>query len=102
MKHIITILLVLATLSWITPGTAQEAGEAIAITGRIEHFSQEGGFYGIKTDDGNIYRPERLSQGYLREGIQVEAQVRITKDKLLFPAWSIPVKILKIKRTSRR
>ncbi len=72
--------------------------DTISVTGTVEHFSQEGGFYGIKADDGNIYRPERLTRNFKREGARVKAILRPRTKKLLLPAWSIPVEIVKIEQ----
>jgi len=74
-----------------------QAEDVKQITGTIKHFSYEGGFYGISGDDGNTYKPLRLSAGFQVEGRRVEARVRIINKKLLTGGWGIPVEILHIR-----
>lgn len=79
---------------------AQDAGntssDIIDITGTVQHFSFEGGFYGIAGDDGKTYKPLELSPGFETEGRRVRARVRVIDRKLLFSGWGVPVEILEI------
>ena len=71
------------------------------ITGQIERFSYEGGFYGIKADDGKEYKPLHLNSGMKVEGLRIKATVRVIDRKFLTRGWGIPVEILAIERTVR-
>jgi hypothetical protein len=95
------LIITLAVLMVFAPPVfcgAEEDEGTITVIGTVEHFSQEGGFYGIKADDGNVYRPERLTRNFKREGMRVKAALRPRTKKLLLPAWSIPAEVIKIER----
>lgn len=80
---------------------ATEDNDTITITGRVEHaFIGGGGFYSIKGDDGTVYRPERLSNRFQRDGLRVKATARIVdKGKgLIKENWDVPVEIIQIDR----
>ena len=94
------LVVVFAAAALSVAAGAQEAGDTsndiIDITGTIQHFSFEGGFYGIAGDDGKTYKPLELSPGFQTEGRRVRARVRVIDRKLLFSGWGVPVEILEI------
>ena len=80
--------------------TGESAG-VINVTGRIKHYSYEGGFYGIEGDDGNVYKPIDLDPGFQIEGQAVQAELRPRDKKILFKPWGMPVEVLNIKRVRK-
>jgi hypothetical protein len=78
--------------------TGSPSENTVLITGTIKHFSGEGGFYVIESDDGQTYKPERLSSSFQREGLRVKAHARILDKKLLFRGWTVPIDIIDIER----
>jgi len=79
------------------PAGESESGPQV-ITGTIQHVSYEGGFYSIKSDEGEDYKPLRLSLPFQREGLRVKAIVQPVEKDLLFQPWGMPVKILSIEK----
>ena len=98
MKALILVLCLAVMLPVTDRCSAAEDEGVIDITGRIRHFSYEGGFFGIEGDDGNIYKPENLSSGYKVEGMRVSVKARPVEKKLLFKPWGTPIRILEIKK----
>jgi len=82
--------------------TNKKNSDLVTIRGTIERFTLEGGFYGIKGDDGKEYKPIGMSEGFQVEGLRVKVQGRLIKKKLLFNAPYILISIIKIERDSER
>jgi len=76
----------------------EEGADVVTITGRIKHFSYEGGFYGIEGDDGKAYKPLRLESSFQVEGLRVKAKARLIEGELLTHGWGTPIDIIEIKR----
>ncbi|MDP8298287.1 MAG: hypothetical protein P9L88_00040 [Candidatus Tantalella remota] len=102
MKKIIilaAVVCILLTLQLNAQEGADVSGDDILqITGTVERFTFGGGFYGIQADDGKIYKPERLTMPFQREGLRVNATVRPKEKKFLIHGWGTPVYIIKIER----
>jgi hypothetical protein len=79
-------------------GSAAVGDDVLQITGTIQRFTFGGGFYGIQADDGKVYRPERLTMPFQREGLRVNATVRPKEKEFLTHGWGTPVYIIKIER----
>ncbi len=77
---------------------AQSSDNTVSITGRVQHFSFENGFYGIVGDDDTEYKPLNLSSSYHVEGLPVKLRAKLVKKKLLTHGWGVPIEILSIKR----
>ncbi len=97
MKKFLPIAVVILLLSY-TMCPAQQDEDIINITGTINHFSYEGGFYGIAGDDGTNYKPVRLTSSYQTEGVRVRVKARLLDKKLVFGGWGKPIDILNIER----
>jgi hypothetical protein len=54
--------------------------EGTIITGTVIYMDLEGGFYGIKGDDGNKYDPLNLSSEYQKDGIRIKAGISFEKN----------------------
>ncbi len=76
----------------------EDGADVVQITGRIKHFSYEGGFYGIDGDDGTAYKPMRLDLSFQVEGLRVKAKARLIEVELLTHGWGTPIDIIEIKR----
>lgn len=97
----IAILLIAAAIFTpvaIAQENSQTAAESdiITITGTVQRYTFEGGFYGIEGDDGTVYKPTELDQGYQVEGMRVKIVARKIQGKLLTHGWGTPIEILSI------
>jgi hypothetical protein len=100
MKKILILIVVFAfVVAGALPAYAQDSSrDTRVITGTVCHLSQEGGFYGIKGDDGEQYKPLNLSEGFQREGMRVKVMARLVQGKLLTHGWGVPIEILDIEK----
>jgi len=74
----------------VTPGFACGRGKAepgvvshtdtISVTGTIQFFSLEGGFFAIRGDDGKTYDPVNLPAQYRKDGIRVRFTGQLRPD----------------------
>ena len=100
MKWIAVFLVLVLSCGYCLAQQDAASDEIITITGKIQHFSYEDGFYGIAGDDGKTYKPVRLIDSFKREGLRVRVQARPITKKLLVKPWGIPIDIIKIERVS--
>jgi hypothetical protein len=70
--------------------------EGIIITGKIIYLDLEGGFYGIKGDDGNNYDPLNLSSEYHKDGIRIKASISFEKNISSIRMWGKIIRINQI------
>ena len=73
----------------------EQSWEGTIITGSIVYMDLEGGFYGIKGDDGNNYDPLNLSSEYQKHGIRIKASISFEKNVSSIRMWG---KIIRINR----
>ncbi|NQT22808.1 MAG: hypothetical protein HQ579_05130 [Candidatus Omnitrophica bacterium] len=83
------------------PDTCEDS-DIIVITGKIQHYSFEGGFYGIEGNDGTVYKPLGLSEGFKIENLHVKVRGRLIKNILPFKPWGTPIEIIDIQRAGRQ
>ena len=72
----------------------------IHFTGKVVHLEIEGGFWGLKADDGKNYDPLDMPSQFEIEGMRVEATLRAEKDIATIHMWGTPVRVLEIKRVA--
>ena len=65
----------------------EQIWEGTIITGSIVYMDLEGGFYGIKGDDGNNYDPLNLSSEYQKDGIRIKASISFEKNVSSIRMW---------------
>ncbi len=70
----------------------------ISINGTIKHLKFEGGFYGIIGDDGNHYKPIKLSDEFKKDGLKVHIEAKERKGMISIHMWGKNIEILKIER----
>jgi len=73
-----------------------DSGENVIGTGTIVFLSFEGGFYGIKADDGTSYDPVNLPAEFRKEGMRVRFEAKELKSQASFHMWGIIVEIVHI------
>lgn len=71
--------------------------EIIEIVGTVHYINLEGGFWGIRGDDGKNYDPINLSPELQKEGLRAEFKFKIKKDVAGIHMWGRIVEILEYK-----
>jgi hypothetical protein len=70
------------------------------IKGTITHVSLSGGFWGIKADNGQKFRPVKaLKTDFCQEGLQVEADVEPAEGFSIF-MWGTDVDVKSIQKVN--
>jgi hypothetical protein len=80
-------------------GDAEE--EKLHIIGTVIFVPLEGGFFGIRSEDGKPYDPINLPTDFQRDGLQVEAVAIPRLDMVSFHQWGQLIEIEEIKELSR-
>ena len=65
-------------------------------TGTVVFLSIEGGFYGIKGDNGKNYDPVNLPREFRKNGLRVRYEVRELRDRASVHMWGTIVEIVHI------
>lgn len=79
-------------------GCTNESTDTFITTGTVVFLSFEGGFYGIKGDDGKNYDPLTLSAEFRKDGLRVRFEAKELTDQASFHMWG---KIIEIKRIEK-
>lgn len=77
-----------------------EKGEIRNMTGTIIFQEIEGGFYGIKADDGQKYNPLNLDESYRKDGLRVKFDANLKEGMVGIHMWGEYVEIVKIEELS--
>ena len=80
------------------PRMTEENDEIRNATGTIVFNEIEGGFYGIKADDGKKYNPINLDESFRKDGLRVKFDAKFKKGMVGIHMWGEYVEILKIER----
>ena len=75
-----------------------DIGEDRIVTGTVVYLSFEGGFYGIKGDDGRHYDPVNLPQDFRVDGLRVRFGAKELKDMSSYHQWGVLVELFHIQR----
>ncbi len=73
-------------------------GENFILTGTISYIPLEGGFYGIKGDDGQAYDPINLPAEFRRDGLRVRFEGKVLKEGASFHMWGTMIEIVHIEQ----
>jgi len=66
--------------------------------GIIIYVDLEGGFYGIRGEDGKSYNPINLDAEYKRDGIRIKFSAVVRKDIMSIQMWGTIIEIQKIEK----
>jgi len=75
-----------------------ENDDAIKVTGTIVFLSFEGGFYGIKGDDGKHYDPTNLAQEFQKDGLRVRFEAKQLPGMASYHQWGTIVELVTIQK----
>ena len=67
-------------------------------TGTIVYNEIEGGFYGIRADDGKKYNPVNLDPSFRKDGLRVRFDANLKKGMVGIHMWGEYVEILRIEK----
>jgi hypothetical protein len=75
-----------------------ENDEAVKTTGTVVYLSFEGGFYGIKGDDGRSYDPANLPEDFRTDGLRVRFEAKELTGSASFHMWGVPIELIHIRK----
>lgn len=75
-----------------------ETQKVDGIKGTVTYIQLEGGFYGIKGDDGESYMPLNLKEEFKEDGLRVVFTVKERRDVMTITMWGKNVQLLSIKK----
>jgi hypothetical protein len=73
---------------------SQDGNNTVTVTGTVIYLTFEGGFWGIRGDDGKDYLPRDLPQELQRVGLRAEFELEIHEDWGSIYGWGIVVNVL--------
>ena len=73
-------------------------GGAGKLSGTVVYLSFEGGFYGIKGDDGKNYDPTNLPEEFRKDGLRVQFEAKQLKNQVSFHVWGNIVELVHIRK----
>jgi hypothetical protein len=97
MKRIAFTALALMSLVLLQSCTTENE-DAIKVTGTVVYLSIEGGFYGIKGDDGRNYDPTNLSQEFRSDGMRVRFEAKELPGRASVHMWGSVVELVTIQK----
>jgi len=65
-------------------------------TGTVVYVSIEGGFYGIKGDNGKNYDPRNLSDEFKKDSLRVSFEYKVSENQTSTHMWGELIEIVKI------
>lgn len=68
------------------------------LTGTVVFLSFEGGFYGIKGDDGRNYDPTNLPEDFRKDGLKIRIEVKRLSNQASFHMWGVIVELIHIQK----
>jgi hypothetical protein len=75
-----------------------DSGDTIIGSGTVIFLSFEGGFYGIKGDDGKSYDPINLPEDLRKDGQRVRFEAKELRDRASFHMWGTIVELVHIQK----
>jgi hypothetical protein len=89
---------VLALSALLTQSCSADSGDNFSVTGTIVFLSFEGGFYGIKGDDGRSYDPINLPVEFRKEGMRIRFEAKELRDRASFHMWGTIVELVHVQK----
>jgi hypothetical protein len=68
--------------------------EILEGTGEIVFIGLEGGFFGIKSDDGDYYDPINLADDFKVEGLKIHFIAKIRSDVVTYHMWAKIIELI--------
>ena len=74
------IATIAAALSLAACGGSSSAQPIKNVTATVSYITLEGGFFGLRGDDGVTYDPTRLDPAFAHDGLRVRARLQVRND----------------------
>lgn len=97
LPKVVILILALSTIS----GCFSSNDDAMVLTGTVVYISLEGGFYGIKGDNGKNYDPVNLKEEFQRDGLRIRFEMKELKNQASFHMWGMLVEIINVETIER-
>jgi inhibitor of cysteine peptidase len=97
MNRIALVVLALMVVVFLQSCTTENE-DAVKVTGTIVFVSLEGGFYGIKGDDGKNYDPTNLPQEFQKDALRVRFEARELPNRASVHMWGAIVELVTIQK----
>ena len=75
-----------------------ENEDAVKVTGTIVFVPLEGGFYGIKGDNGKNYDPTNLQKEFQKDALRVRFVARELPNRASVHMWGVIVEVVNIQK----
>ena len=98
MKTLMGIVTVLIVTGLLAPACTNDSGDMFVSTGTVVFLSFEGGFYGIKGDDGKNYDPMNLATEFRKDGLRVRFEAKELPNHASFHMWGTMIEIKQIEK----
>lgn len=95
-RALVTTAVILCGL--IAQSCTTDSGDNTVVTGTVVFLSFEGGFYGIKGDDGRSYDPVNLPEDLRVDGLHVRFEAKELTGMASFHMWGIMVELVHIQK----
>jgi len=92
------VVMYLTVCVLLAPACTNQSEDTFISTGTVVFLSLEGGFYGIKGDDGRNYDPMNLPVEFQKEGLRIRFEAKELTDRASFHMWG---KIVEIKHIEK-
>ena len=80
----------------LTQSCTTDTRETGSLTGTVVFLSFEGGFYGIKGDDGQNYDPTNLPEDLQKDGLRVRFEIKPITNRASFHMWGVIIELVHI------
>jgi len=87
-----------ATASALRIENEDGGGNQLEISGVVRYYELEGGFYGIRTEEGETYNPINLPAEFRQDGLPVWVKVRLRNDMMGIHQAGPLVEIIEIRK----
>ena len=92
------VLSLLLLSAAIVQSCVTESTDTFSVTGTVVFLSFEGGFYGIKGDDGRNYDPVNFPEEFRKEGLRIRFEAKARRDQASFHMWGMIVEIIHVQK----
>lgn len=88
----------LVVICLLAPACANDSGDTFVSTGTVVFLSFEGGFYGIRGDDGKNYDPMNLAAEFRKDGLRIRFEAKELPDRASVHMWGTIIEIKHIEK----
>jgi inhibitor of cysteine peptidase len=81
-------------------GNESHEKEVAEFRAEVVFVSLEGGFWGLKGEDGRHYDPGGLASEFRQPGLMVHVRAKRASERVSFRMWGTPIEIVHIQRAA--